>query len=218
VLFLSDVPGDDPGVIGSGLAAATPGESGDRLSRVVVASLDAALEAAQQRAAALGLSVERLARRIEGQAELEGREFVRALRTARCEVLLAGGESVVTLPERCGRGGRNQHLALAAALELAPHEDLALLAAGTDGDDGPSGDAGALIDGGTCARIGAAGLDAREALRAADSGTALEAASDLLHTGPTGTNVGDLVIGLRAATTRAAQCLASHGEPAVPVL
>jgi hydroxypyruvate reductase len=72
-----------------------------------------------------------------------------------------------------------------------------LLAAGTDGTDGPTADAGALIDSGTWERIGVAGLDAEQCLELAASGEALEASEDLVHTGPTGTNVGDLVIGLR---------------------
>ncbi|MBV6422230.1 MAG: D-glycerate 2-kinase [Steroidobacteraceae bacterium] len=71
-----------------------------------------------------------------------------------------------------------------------------MLAAGTDGTDGPTDDAGALVDGGTWQRILDAGLDPGAALARADAGTALEAAGDLVHTGPTGTNVGDLVIGL----------------------
>jgi len=111
-----------------------------------------------------------------------------------------GGESVVRLPPRPGHGGRNQHLALAAARIIAGRRDLFLLAAGTDGTDGASDDAGALVDGESCARIALAEIDVEESLRSADSGTALAAAGDLIHTGPTGTNVGDLVIGLKCAS------------------
>jgi len=116
-----------------------------------------------------------------------------------------GGESTVKLPESPGRGGRNQHLALAAARLIAGQSDLLLLAAGTDGTDGVTDDAGALVDAETCARLALAELDADECLRRADSGTALAAAGDLIHTGPTGTNVGDLVIGIKlsAQTARA---------------
>jgi hydroxypyruvate reductase len=110
-------------------------------------------------------------------------------------VCVWGGESTVALPSQPGRGGRNQHLALAAAIELAGSEAISLLAAGTDGIDGASDDAGAVVDGATCGRGSEAGLDAREHLLQADSGTFLEECGDLLHTGPTGTNVGDLVIG-----------------------
>jgi hydroxypyruvate reductase len=110
-----------------------------------------------------------------------------------------GGESTVRLPEHPERGGRNQHLALAAAIEFErlQLQGAYLLAAGTDGIDGASDDAGALVDAGTCLRARDAGCDAYQSLARADSGTLLDAAGDLLHTGPTGTNVGDLVLTLR---------------------
>jgi hydroxypyruvate reductase len=108
-----------------------------------------------------------------------------------------GGESTVQLPAAPGRGGRNQHLALAAARLLAGHDDLAMLCAGTDGTDGPTADAGALVDGSTLDRGTIAGLDAESCLKRCDSGSFLEASGDLVSTGPTGTNVGDLVLGLR---------------------
>jgi glycerate 2-kinase len=78
-----------------------------------------------------------------------------------------------------------------------------LLAAGTDGTDGATDDAGALVDSETCARVTLAELDADDCLRRADSGTALAASGDLIHTGPTGTNVGDLVIGLKLSEAAA---------------
>jgi hydroxypyruvate reductase len=108
-----------------------------------------------------------------------------------------GGETTVTLPAHPGRGGRCQQLALAAARELAGRDDAWLLAAATDGSDGPGDDAGALIDGGTIARGEAEGFDAAAVLARADAGRFLEASGDLLATGPTGTNVMDLVLGLR---------------------
>src|SRR3970282_1777289 len=73
------------------------------------------------------------------------------------------------------------------------------LAAGTDGTDGATEDAGALVDGGTVARGEAAGLNARRSLERADAGTFLEASGDLIQTGPTGTNVMDIMLGLRIA-------------------
>jgi hydroxypyruvate reductase len=110
---------------------------------------------------------------------------------------------VVRLPPNPGQGGRNQHLALAAARLIAGQEDLLFLAAGTDGTDGPTEDAGALVDGETCARVMVAGLDVERCLSDADSQAALAAAGDLIHTGPTGTNVGDLALGLKLSTARA---------------
>jgi hydroxypyruvate reductase len=82
-------------------------------------------------------------------------------------------------------------------VELAGRKDCQLLSAGTDGTDGPTEDAGALVDGGTVERASLDGCDAADALRLADSGTVLEASGDLIQTGPTGTNVMDLMLGLR---------------------
>ncbi|HEX6928884.1 MAG TPA: DUF4147 domain-containing protein [Gammaproteobacteria bacterium] len=113
-------------------------------------------------------------------------------------VYLFGGETSVTLPAMAGNGGRNQHLALAAAGEIAGRENIYLLALGTDGIDGNTEDAGALVDGRTIERIRDAGRDARACIEAADSNTALAAAGDVIHTGATGTNVADIVIGLKA--------------------
>jgi hydroxypyruvate reductase len=111
---------------------------------------------------------------------------------------LWSGETTFRLPPDPGRGGRNQALALAAATRLQGSRDTWLLAAGTDGTDGPTEDAGALVDGGTIARGRQEGLDPAAALARADSGRFLAASGDLVHTGPTGTNVMDLVIGLKA--------------------
>jgi hydroxypyruvate reductase len=109
---------------------------------------------------------------------------------------VTGGETTVVLPASHGRGGRNQHLALAVAIELEARalRDVTILAAGTDGIDGASDDAGAVVDAGTCMRGRDAGFDPHVSLANADSGSFLEAAGDLLHTGPTLTNVGDLLI------------------------
>ena len=96
-------------------------------------------------------------------------------------------------------GGRCQSLALAAALELRGGANVCVLAAGTDGTDGPGEDAGALVDAGTVERGTATGLDPERCLRGADAGTFLEASGDLVHTGPTGTNVMDLVVALKVA-------------------
>src|SRR5213076_1989229 len=102
-------------------------------------------------------------------------EFVAALRATSGDGLVWGGESTVTLPAVHGRGGRNTHLALAAARALRPHERVTILAVGTDGTDGPTEDAGAIIDAGTIERAELGGVDVERAFRAFDSGTALEA-------------------------------------------
>lgn len=217
-LLISDVPGDDPASIGSGLLVPTPpgvlpdlpdwlaalvgtGESPDfpgaAPELVLVATLADALATAATAAAQAGLAVHRHTAFLEGEAAVVGRRVASYLRGAAAGLHLWGGETTVTLPATPGRGGRNQHLALAAAQQLAGRKGIVLLAAGTDGTDGPTPDAGGLIDGGTWQRVLDAGLDPALALQRASAGTALEASGDLVHTGPTGTNVMDLVIALK---------------------
>jgi hydroxypyruvate reductase len=219
-LLISDVPGDAPWLIGSGLVAAPPAAplppglpaalaalvtadhglgAGTSMPARVVATLEDACTAIAATADALGLSTRTLVPRAEGPAERAASRYAHELALGTEDVLVWGGETTVTLPPNPGRGGRNQQFALAAAILIAGHDDLVVLAAGTDGSDGNSEDAGAIVDGGTLRRGRSAGLEADAALAAADAGRYLEATGDLLHTGPTGTNVGDLVIGLRRA-------------------
>jgi glycerate 2-kinase len=196
-LFLSDVPTDAPSLIGSGLLGMSPppADAHDRIERIVLASIDTAVDAVRQRTpeharhAPLG--------RFDGDAAALGLRFASELLLAPPGLTARGGESVVQLPAQPGRGGRSQHLALCAAQHLAGSRDVFLLAVGTDGTDGPTSDAGALVDGETALRVRAAGLDPQECLARADSAAALAAAGDLVHTGPTGTNVGDLVLTLK---------------------
>jgi glycerate 2-kinase len=201
-LFISDVPGDDPAVIGSGLLGPA-GASADRVERAVVASIDHAVESVVAAATEKGLGAEPSPRRFDGDAMRLAVRFAHELDLSPVEVRVWGGESTVQLPEHPGRGGRNQHLGLAVARLIAGHPDLVLLAAGTDGTDGATDDAGALVDAETCSRLTLAEIDTEDSLRRADSGTALALAGDLVHTGPTGTNVGDLVIGLKMSVAAA---------------
>jgi len=97
-----------------------------------------------------------------------------------------------------GIGGRNHELALAAALELSGRRPVVILAAGTDGIDGLTEAAGAVVDPATVARARVAGIDPAAALDDNDSGPALAATGDAIRTGPTGTNVCDVVIVLTA--------------------
>jgi glycerate 2-kinase len=195
-LFISDVPGDDPAVIGSGLLGPASGHD-DRIERTVVASLDHAMQGVCEAAQKWGLDVRKAATRFDDDAARLAVRFAHELHLNAAQVCVWGGESTVQLPPNPGRGGRNQHLALAAARLLAGQPHMLLLAAGTDGTDGVTDDAGALVDSDTCPRLALADIDADECMRRADSGTALAASGDLIHTGPTGTNVGDLVIGLK---------------------
>jgi hydroxypyruvate reductase len=216
-LFISDVPGHDPAVIGSGLMGAG-GADDDRIERRVIASIDIAAKTASSGAEALGLTAWRDGQSFDGPADRLGVRFAHELHMNSHQVRVWGGESVVNLPENPGRGGRNQHLALSAARIIAGHDNLMLLVAGTDGTDGVTDDAGALVDGETCSRVALAELDVQNCLATADSNAALAAAGDLIHTGPTGTNVGDLVIGLKLSKSAAAELLQGRDAPTASVL
>lgn len=110
-------------------------------------------------------------------------------------VIIRGGETTVRLPaDSTGVGGRNQEVALAAALRIEGQRGVAVLSAGTDGIDGPTSAAGGLVDGMSTERMCAAGVEPYLALRGHDSHAALESAGDLIGTGPTGTNVADITI------------------------
>ena len=107
--------------------------------------------------------------------------------------IIAGGETVVTLKGR-GKGGRNQEKALAAAKGIAGLEDVLIFSLGSDGTDGPTDAAGGIVDGATLAKLKAKGIDADKALADNDSYSALKAVDGLIITGPTGTNVNDVVV------------------------
>ena len=109
--------------------------------------------------------------------------------------IVLGGETTVRVPSRgAGRGGRNLDVAARVALGLRSRRGIAAISAGTDGVDGSSRAAGAIVDGGTADRCEAAGLPLLAALETFDTEPALDAARDLIVTGPTGTNVGDLAV------------------------
>lgn len=113
--------------------------------------------------------------------------------------VVASGETTVRIEGRAGLGGRNQEFALAAA-DLASLGACALASIGTDGVDGPTDAAGAIVDSTTMARATALGLDAAAALAAHDSYPFFRALGDLVITGPTGTNVGDVQIFLAGSS------------------
>ncbi len=105
--------------------------------------------------------------------------------------LISGGETTVTL-RGLGRGGRNQEFALAAALDIEGARDVVVLSGGTDGSDGPTDAAGAIVDGETTARARAQGMDPRRHLDDNNAYPLFDKLGDLLRTGPTNTNVMDL--------------------------
>ena len=238
-LAISDVPGDDPAVIGSGptvadpssfaearaivkkyslsppasvaarLAASsdeTPKPGDPRLANsryVLVATPQAALEAAAAEARAAGVTPVILSDRIEGEARevahvhaaiarqaASGRLLVGNASVRLPAVLLSGGETTVTVRGQ-GRGGRNAEFLLALALALDGHPGIHALACDTDGIDGTEDNAGALVGPDSLARAAGLGLDLEALLADNDAYAAFAALGDLVRTGPTFTNVND---------------------------
>ena len=175
----------------------------------IIAGNTSALDAAEAAALALGYVVCRQIQMLAGEAAAFGARVVDAMLadgSARRRCLLWGGETVVTLPPGDGphRGGRSQELALAAAGLLArgaPEHAMVVLAGSTDGRDGPTDAAGAVVDAGTWDRCRAQGMDPAAALARHDAYPALEASGDLIRTGMTGTNVMDVVVGLTTVSS-----------------
>jgi glycerate-2-kinase len=162
----------------------------------VLANNRTALEAARAAAASAGCCAVVLDGALRGEAREAGRRLAAlaaAVAGERRACLIAGGETTVRV-HGAGRGGRSQEVALAAALELEGGTAVAMLAAGTDGTDGPTDAAGAYADGQTVARGRARGVDARAALADNDTYRFFAAEGGLLRTGPTGTNVMDLAL------------------------
>ena len=115
--------------------------------------------------------------------------------TGRSLAFLAGGETVVHLTGS-GKGGRNQELALSAAIGLEGLEGAAVFSIGSDGTDGPTDAAGGYTDGSAAAALRSQGISIYQALQNNDAYHALQATGGLLITGPTGTNVNDIAVGL----------------------
>ncbi|MEM1246726.1 MAG: DUF4147 domain-containing protein [Acidobacteriota bacterium] len=242
VLILSDVPGDDLSVVGSGpftpdpstfadavdvldrYAVAVPGSASERLKRGAAGDLAETPFAGapcfahvDQRlvggnAASVAACAEVLSSRgevvtkadpVEGEARSVGQRLAAEVVDSGAGLAVCGGETTVTL-RGDGLGGRNQELALAFALameNLVTRGDWAFLSAGTDGRDGPTDAAGAVVTAETIARGGGPRV-ARAALDANDSYRFLEAAGGLLVTGETGTNVADLQVWVDGAVLR----------------
>jgi glycerate 2-kinase len=167
----------------------------------IVGSNLLACRAAAAAAQRLGLPSLVLSTYVEGEAREVARVLAGLLREVAASghplprpcCLIAGGETTVTV-RGSGKGGRNQELALAAALSLSGVPDVLLASIGTDGSDGPTDAAGAWVDGTSLARARAAGLDPAHYLANNDAYTFFARLGDLLITGPTNTNVNDVYL------------------------
>ncbi|SFE78656.1 glycerate 2-kinase [Chitinophaga sp. CF118] len=236
-LILSDVPGDDLHVIGSGPTVPDPSSFADAaailkkynlqlpesiyqhllqgingnipdtpkpgnprfntIHNFLIGNNQIALDAAASKAEELGYEVHILTATATGEASLLARQLVQQAvnwQGKRPACLLMGGESTVTVTGN-GLGGRNQQLALAAAVALQDHHpEITLLSAGTDGTDGPTDAAGAIADAALMAFAKEKGLDAAGYLQRHDAWHFFEQTNGLLKTGATQTNVMDIIV------------------------
>jgi len=183
----------------------TPDPSDELLSRTthhVIANNAVAVEAAVRALLDLGFRVDTVRRDVTGDASDIGHqlgEYVAEIaREGKSErrAVVVGGETTVRVGGAQGHGGRNQELALAAAPPLKGLRRAAVFSFATDGIDGPTDAAGGIVTGGTAGAADALESPIDLALDAHDSYTLLESLGALIRTGPTGTNVNDLAVGL----------------------
>lgn len=222
VLLISDVHHDDPAVIGSGIGSTSPSQSDDpgipaaieeiladagisteencpspslpNISSRVIASNTVARNACEQFAMDKCLQVVTNEEMLHGDMDDVVDRISELVTTGPGGVYILGGEPTVVLPEKPGRGGRMQHLALSVAKYIRGQAGISMIAAGTDGTDGPTNAAGGIIDETTYERDS----EADAALGAADAGSYLDRVGGLFVSGPTGTNVMDLAIILKS--------------------
>ncbi len=168
----------------------------------IVGSNLLAVHAAVEAARSLGLGVSAPETGVVDDARIAGQRLAtRAMSGPPNLAVVFGGETVVRVPRSLGRGGRNQHLALAAALEIEGRSNITIASFATDGVDGRTDAAGAIVTGDTCRVARSHGLDPEKSLLNCDSFTFFSALERLDHphlirTGPTGTNVNDIAIAL----------------------
>jgi hydroxypyruvate reductase len=190
----------------AGEIADTPKPGDPRLARAdtrVIGSRRDAMRGAEREGAALGYAVMRIDDPVVGEARMTagvhlGAALAQAADLPRPVCIVSSGETTVRVTG-AGKGGRNQEFALAAAGPLARAGATAVLASvGTDGIDGPTDAAGAIVDHTTLRRAEASGLALDRFLSDNNAYAFFDALGDLIHTGPTGTNVGDLQVILLA--------------------
>lgn len=176
----------------------------ERVTHCICASNGGALEGARVEAESRGYRTEVLEPPIEGDVATAASAFCRRLETiaernpGERVCLIGGGEPTVSLGSSPGRGGRNQQFALASAFEIRGSEGITVLSCGTDGTDGPTDAAGAVVDSTTIERCEGLGLDPGRALETHDAYPLFERSGDLVKTGPTNSNVMDVMLGLVA--------------------
>ncbi len=169
----------------------------EKVTQVLCATNALAVAAAAQKAELLGYRSYVLPDPVSGEARKAAQMLVKKAMELKKQslqpvALIAGGETIVTLLDSKGKGGRNQEIALSAALELDGIKGMIAGSCGTDGNDGPTDAAGAIADGKTVARAQKLGLDCRQYLKRHDAYHFFHKLDDLIITGPTNTNVMDI--------------------------
>jgi glycerate-2-kinase len=167
-----------------------------RPKNILIGTNELAVRAAAKEAQALGFKPKVISLQLHGEASQVGIRFAkRLLRAPPLSCLLMGGETTVTVLGN-GKGGRNQEFSLAAASVLAGQPGIVVFSFATDGIDGPTDAAGAVATGETIPMALDLALDPVGALKNNDSYPLLNETNSLIRTGPTGTNVNDLAVGL----------------------
>lgn len=216
-LLISDVKTDDPALIGSGLFVVSPqhiklpatpawmknfiqtgaSSSSIKANSYIVANNEMACLAIIEQMKSTNIETFYHGQTLYGDVSTIADLLSEILCEASNGIHIWGGETTLTLPASPGRGGRNQSLALALAIRLDGMPGITVLVGASDGSDGPTDDAGAIIDGDTLRLAEIYPGYAKEKFAAADAGTFLAEAGALLSTGPTGTNVMDIVIAFK---------------------
>lgn len=186
-----------------GMIGETPKPDSEIFTRVknsIIGNNKIALKAAEQKAEDLGFAAEIKSAEVAGEARDVAKEMAVFALNKKNKIspgkplcYISGGETTVSV-KGSGMGGRNMELALAFAQAIKGVEGITLLSAGTDGTDGPTDAAGAIVDGMTVPQSEVAGLNAGTYLENNDSYNFFKRAGGLLMTGPTGTNVMDVQI------------------------
>jgi glycerate-2-kinase len=186
-----------------GIVPETPKENSrifKKVSNLIIANNGKALQAARDKAEALGFEAHVSSAELAGEAREAGKrlagkvfEIKNARRSEKPYCLVSGGETTVTVKGN-GLGGRNMEMALSFAIEIGGIGGVTFLSAGTDGTDGPTDAAGAIVDGETVSRATALDMDPLGYLGDNDSYHFFQKLGDLFITGPTGTNVMDIQV------------------------
>ncbi|WP_287568956.1 glycerate kinase [Thermosipho sp. (in: thermotogales)] len=160
----------------------------------IIGSIDIACDILEKHARKYNLNTLVLTTRLDCEAKEAGKFIASIAKSSKLKTpycIIFGGETVVKV-KGSGKGGRNQELCYSAALEIENMKDVVIASVGTDGTDGPTDAAGAIVDGKTISKVRKFSNDPNEFLLNNDTYNALKLSGDLLITGPTGTNLNDI--------------------------